>query len=222
MEELQDAIEDAQYVNAIATQVQGPKPVLSWHFPEEEELASWEVAKREKGANNPGDPEIFGMDWCIQTGIGFFLFSEFVKNSFDDWVRINFIEDVIKWKKMRGDQRRERAKRIAEKYLKEVPVDDATGKRIYPLKKKIITYDIAREIPELDLSDGSLKDLLSANKIESYDSESPPTFNALGISGPVVDEIFSNLSRLEKNREMEAAVKDSQIESEELKKATEN
>ena len=43
MEELQDAIEDAQYVNAIATQEDGPRPVLPWEKPTEEQLQEWEV-----------------------------------------------------------------------------------------------------------------------------------------------------------------------------------
>ena len=42
MEELADAIEDAQYVNAISTQDHGPKPVLPWDKPSEEQLAIWE------------------------------------------------------------------------------------------------------------------------------------------------------------------------------------
>mmetsp|Transcript_24922 Transcript_24922/g.68702 ORF Transcript_24922/g.68702 Transcript_24922/m.68702 type:complete len:669 (-) Transcript_24922:115-2121(-) len=223
MEELQDAIEDAQYVNAIATQVQGPKPVLSWQFPEEEELVKWEAQKREDGANFENGMEVFGIDWCLQSAIGFFLFSEFVKSSFDDWMRINFIEDVIKWRRMRGRQRRERAKRIAEKYLKEIPVDDASGKRIYPLKKKIVTYDIFREAPQYYLSDARKRELLSANQISDYNAESPPISNALGISGPVLDELFLNIARLERSDEFEAALEaESKFESEELKKATEN
>lgn len=43
MEELQDAIEDAQYVSAISSVEDGPRPVLPWPDPEEEDLAAWKA-----------------------------------------------------------------------------------------------------------------------------------------------------------------------------------
>ena len=64
MEELQDAIEDAQYVNAIATQDDGPKPVLPWQKPSEEQLEMW---KRKKLAKTS---EAFSMEWILNQEIG--------------------------------------------------------------------------------------------------------------------------------------------------------
>jgi len=221
MEELQDAIEDAQYVNAIATQVQGPRPVLSWEFPEEEELAKWEAKKIKEGASAPNGLEVFGIDWCLQTAVGFFLFSEFLKDSCDDWLRINFIEDIIQWRRLRGVQRLDRSKRIAQKFLKESPVDNISGKRIYPRKRQIITYDIYRELPKLELSDEQRNELIAANKVVDYDSESPPSSNAIGMSGPVLDEIFNSISRTERNFDIDADC-DIQLASAELKEATRN
>ena len=56
MEELQDAIEDAQYVNAIATQEEGPRPVLAWEIPTEEQLAAWETKINESKDENGAQP----------------------------------------------------------------------------------------------------------------------------------------------------------------------
>ena len=40
MEELQDALEDAQYVNAINLD-EGPRPITAWEKPSEEEMSNW-------------------------------------------------------------------------------------------------------------------------------------------------------------------------------------
>jgi hypothetical protein len=45
MDELQDAIEDAQYVNAIACVDDGPRPMLAWEFPNDEQLSGWKTNK---------------------------------------------------------------------------------------------------------------------------------------------------------------------------------
>ena len=165
MEELQDAIEDAQYVNAIATQEEGPRPVLSWEFPDEEQLAEWEEKKKIEGSKSPTRHEVFGIDWCLQSEIGFFLFSDFLKESCGDYLRINFIEAVIQWRRLRGKQRLERAKKIIHKYLEEISVDSETGQPIYPEKKQIVTYDIYRD-PQRDFfTDEDLNKLYSENSI---------------------------------------------------------
>jgi hypothetical protein len=201
MEELQDAIEDAQYVNAIATQEEGPRPVLSWEIPDEEQLAEWEEKKKtERERKNPSGPEVFGIDWCLQSEIGFFLFSEFLKDTdtCDDYLRINFIEELIRWRRLRGSKRLEKAKIIIDKYLSEQP-KDTTGHRICPEKTQIVSYDIYRKVPSLNLSDEGFKNLYSANKVVSSDSSSSGP-NCLGISGPVLDEIHHDVALVDKNR----------------------
>lgn len=221
MEELQDAIEDAQYVNAIATQVEGPRPVLSWEIPDEEQLATWEETKKSEALRDPNEPEVFGIDWCLKSAIGFFLFSEYLKDTCEDYLRINFIEDVIEWRKMRGQQRLDRAKRIVQKYLSKVPVD-GSGQRVYPKKKEIVTYDVFREFPRLGLSDDNLKEFYSKNKIEPHDPLSPPKSNCLRISGPVLEEIENDIARVEKNRDTVNVPSFDALESAELQVATQN
>jgi len=109
MEELQDAIEDAQYVNAIATQEEGPRPVLPWEKPTEEQLLEWEEAKR---------PHVHTLDWTLSTPIGLFLFSSYLKQRRDDYLRINFCEEVLRFKKLQqGRARFDKGHEILEQFL---------------------------------------------------------------------------------------------------------
>jgi hypothetical protein len=186
MEELQDAIEDAQYVNAIATQEEGPRPVLSWEIPTEEQLTEWDAKIRKEA--RPGDPEPFSLDWSLQSAIGLFLFSAFLKDDCNDYLRINFSEEIIRWKRLRGKHRVERAKKIVEVYLKELPVDDVTGDKVYPEKTQIDEYDLIREVPKFSMSDDEFQKLCSM----SINSDSSAK-NCLGIDGPVLEEVFAAL-----------------------------
>jgi hypothetical protein len=132
MEELADAIEDAQYVNAIATQDDGPRPVLRWEKPTEVELEAWEKAiwsrytaststastcltnnstesdSHNNNNNNNNDPAAaaasfsspavpFSLEWTCQQQIGYFLFSQYVKQVHGDYPRMNFSEDVCRF-----------------------------------------------------------------------------------------------------------------------------
>ena len=190
MEELQDAIEDAQYVNAIATQEEGPRPVLAWEIPTEEQLAEWEV--RVRLASPPDAPEPFGLDWTLSSAIGMFLFSSFLKEDCKDYLRINFSEEVCRWKKMRGRHRMERAKKIVEVYLKEPPKDDVTGERVLPEKTEIDEYDLAREPPKLEMNEEEFTKLCEANLDDAKFQ------NCLGLDGPLVKEVLNTIKEMEK------------------------
>jgi hypothetical protein len=111
MEELQDAIEDAQYVNAIATQEDGPRPVLAWDKPNPEALAAWEAKRLQK------DPEAFELPKLLESAIAFFLFSSYVQTHHGDYVRTNFCENVVRYKKIRGKTKLELGRRLSERYL---------------------------------------------------------------------------------------------------------
>ena len=116
MEELQDAIEDAQYVNAISNVDDGPRPVLPWEIPTEEQLAEWRDAAAAK-KRRPGDPDPFGFDWTLEQALGFFLFSAYLKETCRDYVQINFVEEVLRFKEARGGARRDSVRRIVKNYL---------------------------------------------------------------------------------------------------------
>jgi hypothetical protein len=191
MEELQDAIEDAQYVNAIATQEEGPRPVLSWEIPTEEQLAEWYEQIRKNAS--PVGPEPLSIDWCLHSAIGLFLFSAHLKEFCDDYLRINFCEEVIRWRRLRGKHRLDRAKKIVEVYLKELPVDEVTGERVFPEKTQIDEYDLIREPPNLQLSDEEFKKLCEVNLDDSTSK------NCLGLQGPSVEEIHQTLKSVEKS-----------------------
>lgn len=199
MEELQDAIEDAQYVNAIATQEEGPRPVLSWDIPTEEQLAEWEVKIRRKNAvlrSSSSDPlpTPFTLDWYLKSAIGLFLFSSYVKENRDDYLRINFLEEVIRWRKLRGKHRVERAKKIAQVYLKELPKDHETGQQILPEKTQIDEYDLSRSPPPTvaRMTDIEFQQLYNS----AWDASKKA--NCLGLTGPVVEEIITTLRSVEK------------------------
>jgi hypothetical protein len=191
MEELQDAIEDAQYVNAIATQEDGPRPVLPWDIPDEEQLEAWETQLKSK--KSPNGLEAFGLDWTLSSAIGFFLFSAFLKENREDYLRINFSEEVTRWRRMRGKHRVERARRIVEVYLKAPPKDEETGETVLPKKTEIDEYDLTRDPIQLDISSEELNKLYE----ECYDASK--SANCLGLTGSIVSEIHDAIIEMEKS-----------------------
>ncbi|KAL3926547.1 MAG: hypothetical protein SGARI_005571 [Bacillariaceae sp.] len=205
MEELQDAIEDAQYVNAIATQEEGPRPVLAWEIPSAEQLAEWET--KIKTSQDSKGPESFGIDWCLQSAIGLFLFSAFLKDTCDDYLRINFLEEVIRWRNMRGKHRLERAKKVAEVYLKPLPIDEVTGNKVYPEKTQIDEYDLVRQAPDQSITKEELDKLYSLSVDETNSK------NCLGIAGPVLDEVFQSIKAAEKSQLAQKRTSSSELEA---------
>jgi hypothetical protein len=187
MEELQDAIEDAQYVNAIATQ--DVRPVLPWEIPSEEQLAEWETKVRGVTENDPsgrlGEPLSF--DWYMSSAIGFFLFSAFLKENKNDYLRINFVEEVLRFKKLTGKQRLEKVRTILSEYLKVPKKTLDTGEPDLPAKKEIDEFDLDRKPPELNLVDGQFQDLCS----KTLDPEN--TYCCIGLKGPVRDELITKI-----------------------------
>lgn len=65
MEELQDAIEDAQYINAMNDD--SPKPTKQWTMPGEEVLAGY--IERTRACN----PEEMTLSYICSTPLGFYL-----------------------------------------------------------------------------------------------------------------------------------------------------
>jgi beta-adrenergic-receptor kinase len=191
MEELQDAIEDAQYVNAIATQEDGPRPVLPWEVPTEEQLQKWELSlQKQQEQNNP----IWDVDSTLSTAIGFFLFSKFVKEKQNDYCRMNFCEDVARFKKIRGLPRLEKMNAMIELYLTDIPKrDEETGEFVgLPPRTEIDEYDLEREIPELRLTTEQFRLLYKITMDYPTCSES-----VVGLKGAARSELFLKLRELE-------------------------
>jgi len=197
MEELQDAIEDAQYVNAIATQEEGPRPVLSWDIPTEEQLAEWEAATRrsaKKVRRTPSESgrnlDPFSCDWYLSSAIGLYLFSDYLKTVCDDYLRINFLEEILRWRKLRGKYRIDRAKKIVEVYLLELPILESTGRRAAPERTLIVEYDLNR--PDPPPFDEEMQ------KLSQICWDPFKKVNCLGLKAMVVDEIIDTIKSLEK------------------------
>ena len=191
MEELQDAIEDAQYVNAIATQEDGPRPVLPWEVPTEEQLQKWESSlQKQQEQNCP----IWDVDSTLSTAIGFFLFSKFVKEKENDYCRINFCEDVIRFKKMRGLPRLEKMNSMIKLYLAGPPEkDQETGEFVdLPPRTDIDEYDLEREIPNLRLTTEQFRLLYKITMDYPTCSESN-----VGLKGAARSELFLKRRELE-------------------------
>ena len=73
MEELQDAIEDAQYVNAMHDD--SPKPTKSWKWPTVDEVSQYVGKLRQ---NNPEEVEL---ETICKSCLGFYLFVDYTKKN---------------------------------------------------------------------------------------------------------------------------------------------
>lgn len=180
MDELQDAIEDAQYVNAIATQEDGPRPVLAWDNPAPEILEAWERKKLSS------DPKAFELDTLLESPIGLFLFSSFIKTQHDDFLRINFCEDVIRYKYSRGKTKLEMGNRLVTRYLTK------TEETKPPSKTHIQEYDLSRQAKE---SGSSLLKEESFQQAMDYPTCSE---SFVGLKGSTREEVCRNWMQQEK------------------------
>mmetsp|Transcript_7342 Transcript_7342/g.10681 ORF Transcript_7342/g.10681 Transcript_7342/m.10681 type:complete len:177 (+) Transcript_7342:205-735(+) len=55
MDDLQDVIEDAQYVNAVVCADWGPRPVVRWNVPTEGQVDEWRHEKNKQLKQKPGE-----------------------------------------------------------------------------------------------------------------------------------------------------------------------
>lgn len=217
MEELQDAIEDAQYVSAIASAEDGPRPVLPWEIPSEEQLATWKESVLAKGDAN--SPVPFQFEWVVSRALGLFLFSAYLKEVCDDYVEINFIEEVLRWKATRGRLRADVTSIIVSKYLTHVPMpvmveeevnatsngnsgegasdDDAKNEAKAgtptrperPAKTEITETDLAMQ-PITRFTPERIREM----RAQCYDASTDRS--AVGLCGPVLDVIVNRVDHL--------------------------
>ena len=189
MEELQDAIEDAQYVNAIATQEDGPRPVLRWEVPTEEQLLIWQDSIRKKKQ----DGVLWDVDSTLSSAIGFFLFSSYVKEVENDYCRINFCEDVIRFRKLRGLDRLEKIQTMLRLYLTDPPsVDQENGELKLPPRTEIKAYEEERVAPDLRLTIEQFQSFYKISMDYPTCSES-----SVGLKGSAREDLFHKLRELE-------------------------
>jgi len=203
MEELQDAIEDAQYVNAIATQEEGPRPVLPWDKPTEEQMAAWEEGKK---------PHLGTLDWTLSSPIGLFLFSSYLKEKCDDYVRINFCEEVLRFKKLQGRARFDKAVAIVKHFL--APIEELRERAerrkaertngeidavesILPPRTLINEYDMERTIPKQQTTKEEVERLMVVNMDYPECSST-----VIGVKGPVWKELVTTFKQIKDLQKM--------------------
>lgn len=224
MEELQDAIEDAQYVNAISSVDDGPRPVLPWEIPAEEQLAAWKESKKKI----EGSPAPFEFEWTLSHALGFFLFSAYLKEVCHDYVLINFMEEVARWKSTQGRFRAEKTSFIASNYLlspKIAAKDHTASVQTHATSEESIAGEgestpesaepadstaaaaSALLVPKFELppkTEISEYDYLcrepvsvSAEEIKELSSQnSDPTKNCIAVGGEVLQTILTKLDKL--------------------------
>mmetsp|Transcript_23814 Transcript_23814/g.53258 ORF Transcript_23814/g.53258 Transcript_23814/m.53258 type:complete len:700 (+) Transcript_23814:295-2394(+) len=232
MEELQDAIEDAQYVSAISSAEDGPRPVLPWEVPEEEELKAWreEIVRRHKeeeksaeaggegGNGAPPSPAPFGFEWTLAHALGLFLFSAYVKEISGEYLEMNFVEEVLRWKSTRGRYRAEKTSFILENYLTptaaaagagsgarteegeettagEAGTAKSNGNSAAPAAEAAKAATPKRsEIVEYDLlrepSD------FAPDEVKEIRSSADPTRTCVGVGGSVLDDLLARADKL--------------------------
>ena len=177
MEELQDALEDAQYVNAINVD-EGPRPITAWENPSEEVLEEWKsdlLKTWEANPNNAAVPKPFEIEWVLSRALGLFLFSSFIKETCTseehNYARICFIEEVLRWRCLRGRSRGLKLRKIYERYLLPCATkkDEVTNETTKVLPTMTVVDELDMEYthngPRLD--DKQLKEFIEKSTDES-------------------------------------------------------
>eukprot|EP01035_Chromulina_nebulosa_P017077 gene17077-22589_t len=108
MEELQDAIEDAQYMNAMHDDT--PRPTKSWRKPTAEELQNY-LSKLQNTQSKQLD-----IDYLCEGSLGLYFFMKFAKEN-GSRVLSDFILDVATYRIHLTENMTETAKKIMNNYL---------------------------------------------------------------------------------------------------------
>lgn len=195
MEELQDAIEDAQYVNAIATQ-DDIRPIVPWPIPSDEELQEWKehvTSLRFKDMHLR--PQVFSLEWVLQNEIGLYMFSSYVKEtSKTDYPRMNFVEDVCRYHHSRGKAGLAKARSMMKAYFLKTPQrNQTTNEVVYNRKTDIEEFDLIRNFsPTPALSKEEIDTALTQNYDFPQCSES-----VTGLKGKYRTDLVQRVQELE-------------------------
>lgn len=187
MEELQDALEDAQYVNAINLDG-GPRPITAWEVPSEKEMEAWKSGLMKKWHDNPNKNSVeepFTYEWVLSYALGFFMFSAFIKETSEDYVQINFIEDLIRWRKLpHGGSK---LRKMYETYFLPCELDVETRKPKKTKLKQIEESDLEYDFRCTKISKDALSKLVAEHRDDSCRK------CAIGITGQLYVEVVKTL-----------------------------
>jgi hypothetical protein len=187
MEELQDALEDAQYVNAINLD-EGPRPITAWEKPSEEEMSNWKSGlKKVWNDDKKKDalPEPFTYDWVLANPLGLFMFSAYIKETSDDYVQINFMEDLLRWRYLRGRSRGAKLREIYDRYLLPCQRDEETKAPRRPPLSLIDEVDL-----EYDYVSSKISGTYSVQEL----IDDSCRYCAIGVKGPLYEEVVTILA----------------------------
>jgi len=207
MEELQDAIEDAQYVNAIATQ-DDIRPVLPWETPSDEQLESWKRKIIETPRADKVDPVPLSFEWVVGQEIGFFLFSAFVKETKNDFIRMNFCEDICRFRRLAGRHCIRKAKSIVRDFVMPAEKDqDSASSSRPPAKTEIEEFDLMRSSSTMSvLTQSDLEAAISRGMDHPSCSET-----RVGLRGSMREKLIGRVNALESHNRSRSKV-DTQIQ----------
>jgi hypothetical protein len=207
VEDLYDLIETSTLENEYHG---GLRPVIPWEKPSEEELAAWRKRKLvssiekydEKKDSSRTVP--FSIEWFLQLEIGLYLFSVFIKDTANDYVRINFCEEVYRFKKNSSRRGLRRAMIIVknfltspEKYPKTNCVRIPQPEDINEYPTEINEIDLARVRPATPaLTSEQLKAAMENNMDYPTCSES-----IVGLKGSHLEEVVKKIQELEGKNE---------------------
>jgi len=95
--EFWDALEDSQYLEAMASVQDGPRPICQWEIPNQAQLNEWEQQQqrqRHQPLQQQQQPlaEPLSLEWYLANPIGLYFFSTFIKE-----------QHPIKTKQMQGN-----------------------------------------------------------------------------------------------------------------------
>ncbi|CAM9523099.1 unnamed protein product [Discosporangium mesarthrocarpum] len=170
MEELQDAIEDVQYLQAVNTKDGGPRPTEGWSFPSDKELEEINAVQLK------ADPDCFQLETICSSILGMYLFGEFCAEK-KEKDKHNFMLDVIRYRCLRrSSQRQEQAQAILREYL----VDGSANNHQDTLSPDSVNLRRKK-------SSGVSKTKLEQAQLEI--THEPEANNRLGVAGTEVERL---------------------------------
>lgn len=196
MEELENSLENIQYVSAISDTNSGPRPLTDWDVPTEAALIKWKDLLKSEW-NSTSDklniPEPLEFKWAISSALGFFLFSSYLKEECKDYLKINFIEEILRWRRLRGQQQGSLAKRIVNTYLQSCPIKSETQSHVIPQMSLIEEHYLEYTPLLVESSNETLNDLLKNNLDETCAK------CCIGLDGPVRQNIIETVLAISSN-----------------------
>lgn len=156
----------------------------------DEEMTRWNAVLMKEWTDSPDMeqlPEPFTYEWMMHSSLGFYLFATYIKETSHDYLQINFIEELLRWRYLRGQSRGSKLKRIYEQYLLPCPRDELTKQPIRPPLLTIEEVDLECTYVKPPISKEDLRQLALEHMDDSCRK------SAIGIHGRCYDSLMNVL-----------------------------